>query len=161
MICNAHLNDLGLASVTFTLHSVVHGCLDTCRELKLGHLIHINPSVTGPPPARPTASKPGAPAAPSGDRTVPPPGEDKPANLPKKSSGPPRLKDYLPFMKAGGNAASAIDSLNDNDLDLDMDDLDGVELPDLDVSAAPKLKDFLPFMNRGGKQAMSPSTGGK
>ena len=59
-------------------------------------------------------------------------------------------------MKAGGNAAAAIDSFSDgaafeDELD-DLGDLDDVELPD--VSAAPKLKDFLPFM-KGGNSAAS------
>lgn len=56
-------------------------------------------------------------------------------------------------MKAGGNAATAIDSvadggMNPSTFDDEFDDLDDVDLPDM--SAAPKLKDFLPFMNKGG-----------
>ncbi|XP_067930761.1 uncharacterized protein [Watersipora subatra] len=96
----------------------------------------------GPPPARPTATKPNASLATPGNKD----------DMPKSTSGPPKLKDYLPFMKAGGSsAAAAIDALADNgsvdDGFDDLDDLDDVELPD--ISATPKLKDFLPFMAKG------------
>ena len=64
-------------------------------------------------------------------------------------------------MKAGGNAASAITSVTDGDIDLDdMDDLDDVQLPDVDMAATPKLKDYLPFMNKGGKPDMPVMGGG-
>jgi len=56
-------------------------------------------------------------------------------------------------MKDGGNAAAAISSYQDDELD-DLD-LDDEELPD--VSSTPKLKDFLPFMSKGasGKESLT------